>query len=124
MGEYEGIIEADANITKAGNKYAYIIIKHPMMGEQGEFIRTEYTMNINIQMDAVMKFINASFVEEGTTGIRDNVVFSLLRDSGEVDTDTNGWQVDPYDKEYTVGFLMNLSERSCYDNFQKGKVLY
>lgn len=75
-------------------------------------------------MDAVMKFINASFVEEGTTGIRDNVVFSLLRDSGEVDTDMNGWQVDPYDKEYTVGFLMNLSERSCYDNFQKGKVLY
>lgn len=116
MQEYEGLIETNAGVTKAGNKYAYVIIKHPMTEKNGEFIGTEYTMNINVKLGEKMKLINTSFVEEGPTGMRDATVYALLSESGEVGSGFEGWQEDPYDKDYEYGFLMNMSEKREYDS--------
>ena len=115
MQEYEGLIETETGVTTNGNKYAYIILKHRMTREDGTFVGVEYTCNINVELGSEIKFINASFVENGVTGIRDSVVLEQLRRNETVGADMAGWQRDPYDTEYRYGFLMNLSEQACYD---------
>lgn len=111
----EGLVEVNSGETKSGAKYVYVILKHAMVQEDGVFVGTEYTMNINVQLGSTIKFLNASFMEQGETGMRDTVVYELLRRDGRVGENMEGWSVDPYDESYTEGFLMNVSECALYD---------
>ncbi|MBQ6493378.1 MAG: hypothetical protein IJI92_05900 [Erysipelotrichaceae bacterium] len=118
MEDDTGIIEVDAGKTKAGRPYVYFIIKHALFAEDKEFSGTEYTMNINVKYDDRIYFINSSFVEGRITGKRDTAVFSLRMKEENIQLDEDpfrGWSYDPYDPEYTKGFLMNRSEDVRYD---------
>lgn len=59
--------------------------------------------------------ISGYFDEIGTTGIRDVMVFEILRRKGKVNEDMESWTADPYDPSVKTGFLMNISEREQYD---------
>lgn len=63
--------------------------------------------------------------EEGMTGMRDAQVLAQAQSQGAVtiapDPTTGqpkmqGWQQDPYDPNFTKGFLMNQSEKAEYDD--------
>ena len=73
-------------------------------------------MNLNIKIDDDIHFINSSFVERGMTGARDNTVYMMyLQKYPDLENPFDGWASDPYDPEYTEGFLMNISEEPQFD---------
>jgi hypothetical protein len=64
--------------------------------------------------------LKAQCEEHGMTGIRDAVVFTTLRNSGDTWLDTEsdrmmGWLDDPYDPSETGAMTRNKSERPEYD---------
>ena len=117
MDDNEGLIAVGSGFTANGLPYVYNIIKHHMLGASGEPIGNEYTLNLNVKMEKTIQFINGSFAEEGTTGVRDSTVYAMFRMKNPVDENDPfaGWFCDPYDPDYKKGFLMNLSERSELD---------
>ncbi len=63
-------------------------------------------------------FVQAFFEEMGTTGLRDSMIFSLMKKEGKVGTKEDpfaGWTRDPYDETYRKGALMNISESEVFD---------
>lgn len=115
MDDDSGIIEVKAGTTDNGSKYIYHIMKRSIPSEDGIPLGNAYTINFNIMLGNVIQFINASFEEAGMTGMRDNMVYMMLRDEGLIDDNFSGWSCDPYDKSYNKGFLMNQSEQRKYD---------
>lgn len=113
MDENSGIIEVASGVSSNGGKYIYHILKHST--EPGEPSGNTYTLNLNIQIGESIQFVNASFVEIGTTGLRDATIYSLLPNDETVKIGFEGWSADPYDADYKNGFLMNLSEQKQYD---------
>lgn len=114
MDEHAGIIEVKSGVSKNGSKYVYHIMKHSTDPESEIPMGNTYTINLNIQIENTIQFLNGSFQEIGTTGIRDNMVWGILRSQGLIDG-FEGWSSDPYDPEFAEGFLMNLSEKEQYD---------
>lgn len=114
MNENQGLICVDSGITKTNHKYIYSIVKtieEPMMG-------VNYYLRMNIQYDKKIYELIGEFVEQGTTGMRDTVVSSMLISQGIVKTEgenMTGWFKDPYDDSYDKGILMNLSELEDFD---------
>lgn len=117
MGDSEGVIEVKSGITSSGRSYTYEIIKHRFITEDGIPQGVEYTLNINIRMENTIQFIIGSFSEEGTTGLRDTICLELYARTKKTSYQEvmKDWFKDPYDPEYKKGFLMNLSERSEFD---------
>ena len=117
MGENEGLIEVRNGTTSKGHPYVYDIIKHRINPEDEIPSGVEYTLNINVRMENTIQFINGSFAEEGTTGMRDSVCFAMYSQGSDVPLDERmkNWCVDPYDPDYKKGFLMNLSEKEEFD---------
>lgn len=115
MDEHAGIIEVKSGVAKNGGKYVYHIMKHATSPENGLPMGNTYTINLNIQIGNTIQFVNGSFEECGTTGMRDNAVYVILRNKNIVKEDFESWSADPYDKEYQKGFLMNLSEDAKFD---------
>jgi len=108
LDDNQGIIECDAN-----GAMAYSIVK-----TMSEHDGVQYTLTFQEIIDNKIVFIQGSFEEYGTTGIRDTVVYGLLRENGQVGSDENpfeGWTKDPYDETVTSGALMNLSELRQFD---------
>ena len=117
MGDNEGLIEVVAGLTATGKQYIYEIIKHRSTTDDGIPHGVEYTFNINVRMDNSIQFINGSFAEEGTTGVRDSICMALYSQAKSLSLEDTmrDWFKDPYDPEYSRGFLMNLSERPEFD---------
>lgn len=115
MDESTGLVEVNNGITSGGKPYVYNIVKHHMFVKQEMPVGNEYTININIKDEDQIHFINGSFSEAGTTGMQDSLVFAMMKESGNVGDDMSGWSEDPYDSEYSKGFLMNKSERIEFD---------
>lgn len=110
MPENVGLIEVNNGLTQKGNPYVYFIMKHSVL-EDGFPCGNEYTMNINVKIDDTIFFINSSFKEEGTTGVRDSAVYATYRrENPKLSNPMEGWSKDPYDPNFKKGFLMNLSE--------------
>ncbi len=117
MGESEGIIEVNNGITAGGRPYIYEIIKHHMKDEEEGYPgRMTYTLNINVRFDNSIQFINGSFAEGNTTGMRDSVVYAMyMKTKDEKPDEVGEWFYDPYDPNYTKGLRMNVSERAGFD---------
>lgn len=117
MGENEGLIEVRNGTTSKGHPYVYDIIKHRINPEDEIPSGVEYTLNINVRMENTIQFINGSFAEEGTTGMRDSVCFAMFSQGSDepLDERMKNWFADPYDPNYKKGFLMNLSEKEDLD---------
>ena len=117
MRDNEGLIEVRNGLTKKGRKFVYIILKHSMISESGIPQGNEYTLNINIQFENSIQFINSSFSECGMTGERDAmwmIIYSKAKNI-EMNKALDTWQEDPYDPAYKMGFLMNRSEHEKFD---------
>ena len=117
MGENEGLIEVVNGTTAAGKSYIYEIVKQRVMDGDGLSQGVEYTLNINVRMEKSIQFINGSFTEEGMTGVRDNMVLAMYSKAQNISLGEamSEWFRDPYDPEFKKGFLMNLSEKSEFD---------
>ncbi len=116
MGENEGLIEVKSGITAKGHPYVHEIIKHRFEVEDG-IPMVEYTININVKLDKTIQFINGSFKEEGTTGVRDSTALHFFSSANDMSLEEvlEIWWEDPYDSEYKKGFLMNMSEQEKLD---------
>ena len=122
MGEKEGIIEVKNGETAAGRPYIYNIIKHLDVGPNGEPMKMNYIMNLNVRMDNSIQFFNGCFSEEGITGMRDSIgmaIFHKVREQDGIETTEDnimdGWFRDPYDENYTRGLPKNFSEAEELD---------
>ena len=110
-----GIIEANNGYTaKSGYRYIYNILKMRFAHPDLPVPEVHYILNMNVNIKGTDYYINTDYREEGTTGMRDSAVFSALMNKGTI-TGPEEWRKDPYDKNHTRGFLMNLSERPEYD---------
>lgn len=115
MDDMAGIIEVQAGSTTNGNRYIYHIMKHSNISEDGIRLGNTYTINFNIEFGDTIQFLNASFDEIGTTGIRDTTILAFLQNSGDIDINSSDWICDPYNPEFNKGFLMNKSEQRQFD---------
>jgi len=59
--------------------------------------------------------VTGFFTEQGITGKRDTAVYELARKEGKIKSGLDEWAFDPYDSNYTKGFLLNLSENRQFD---------
>jgi len=106
--ETSGLIKVQSGKTGKGIDYAFFIIKsreqkdgHPSVLYYSSFDFVNGDNSYEFQM---------YFEENGITGVRDSMIFAKSRLSG-----FDGWMRDPYESNYKVGFLMNLSEDEKYD---------
>jgi len=116
LSDKQGIIECDGN-----GVMSYSIVK-----TLAEPHGVQYTLTFQEIIGDKIVFLQGSFEEDGTTGLRDNIVYGLLKDSGKIGTDENpfeGWTRDPYDETITKGALMNLSELRQFDSEFPGSPL-
>lgn len=118
MTENQGIIEVRNGRCRNGGRYVYYIMKY-WYGEDHISSRVcGYQLNFNFEIGDQVFFISGSFDEAGMTGQRDSIGLMLLAKSKEqagqaadlTDIMEHDWFRDPYDPEYTKGFLMNRSE--------------
>ena len=124
MTENQGIIEVKNGRCRDGGRYVYYIMKY-WYGEDHPSSRVcGYQLNFNFEIGNQVYFISGSFDEAGMTGVRDSIGIELLAKAKEqsgqpadlTDIMENEWFCDPYDPEYTKGFLMNKSEVSELDS--------
>lgn len=110
-----GLIAVKNGTTVKNNRYVAIIKK---MKDQRDVPvdQVVYILNMNVEFNGKIKFINGSFAETGCTGIRESVILnSLANEYGSMDEAFKHWNFDPYDKLIKAGFLMNVSECEKFD---------
>ena len=117
IGENEGIIEVGNGTTASGCPYVYDILKHNRTTPTGLPMGMEYTVNLNVKKNDSIRFINGSFAEAGTTGIRDSIGMAMYMKENNIGSmeEAEGWSCDPYDPEFSKGLRMNASERAELD---------
>ena len=124
MNENQGIVEVENGRCRGGGRYVYYILKY-WRGEDKISSRIcGYQLNFNFEIDEKVYFISGSFEEAGMTGERDSIGIMLLSNAKEqagksadlTEIMENEWFRDPYDEEYTKGFLMNWSEKAKLDS--------
>lgn len=79
---------------------------------------TTYLASLTLPFRKHSFVIKIQALETGETGMRDTLVLDRLMETGEVKftkAGLQGWEADPYDKNYKEGSLMNLSEQEQYD---------
>ena len=115
MPDNQGIIEVNCGVTRAGHRFAYDIFK--ILDESDGFPRVSWVVNVNVEREDVILFLNASYQEEGITGVRDSTVMAMLsqQEDTNIEKIMERWAEDPYDPEYKQGFRMNLSEKAELD---------
>lgn len=109
LSERQGIIECDSN-----GIMSYSIVK-----TLSEPHGVQYTLTFQEIVEDKIIFIQGSFEEDGQTGMRDTIVYGLMRENNQVGTEENpfeGWAKDPYDENVTTGALMNMSELRQFDS--------
>ena len=116
-----GIIEVIVGKTNCNSKYCYQITKHRLKNKDGAQVGNEYRLGMNIKVDDIVYYILGSFVERGTTGLRDTMVMELIRRESDQPFDEfwAEWSKDPYDEKHKEGFLMNMSKSQKYDELFK-----
>lgn len=118
LDESMGIVEVGHGVTSKGKPYVFDVIKQPRV-ENGKYAEhgVGYTLNLNVKDGDVIHYINGSFQEEGTTGMRDSVVMMMYIKENELTPSEaqKTWFKDPYDESFTKGFLRNYSEQEKFD---------
>jgi len=113
MADNQGIIEVEADAS-ASSPYVYSIVKD-LGGQDGRPDSLQYILTMDIGAPNGTVHVQGFFDAIGTTGLRDTLIYSTLRNEGKVGPDLDGWMRDPYDPEWEYGKPMNLSEQRCYD---------
>lgn len=113
LGENQALIEVNTGKTTFGRPYIYSIIKTAQ-----EPSGVQYFMLFQEKIGNEVVCVKAFFQEYGTTGIRDNEVFSAMLSQGVLTVDEKDkWWRDPYDETLKRPYLMNLSEMEQFDEY-------
>ncbi len=116
LSDNEGIIVVGSGVTNEGKEYVYNILKRKHDNQKEIPVVVEYSLNMNIKVADAIWFLNGSFTEVGTTGVRDSTMYAVyLNASDREDLEIRPWTSDPYDPDHKEGFLMNLSEQEELD---------
>ena len=107
LADDQGLVEAEALTDKKGI-YSIVKTKQDPSGVQ-------YCLTLHFNLSGKLYNATGFFSEQGFTGRREAVVYELTHRDGIVKPDMDGWAFDPYDKNHTKGFLMNLSESRQFD---------
>lgn len=111
LTDMQGLIEVKAGKTKSKKKYIYSIVKTKL-----EPSGMQYVLTMHIDMKDRAANLQAFFDETGTTGQRDTLIMSQMFADNKINSSKmDKWFVDPYDKTFRKGLLMNLSEQPKYD---------
>lgn len=114
--DHVGLIAVQNGVTTKNNRYAAIIKKMKVQQDM-PVDQVVYMLNMNVEFNGRIKFINGSFVENGYAGIRDSVVMNAFASNYKsVEEAMKYWNHDPYDDSINSGFLMNVSESEEYDH--------
>ena len=110
-----GLIEVKNGLTQKNNRFIYSIRKMSKL-DDGIPQGVNYLININVEFNGKIKFVQGSFEESGMTGMRDSLVFSQFTAlCKSMDEAIEKWNEDPYDSNFKDGFLMNRSETEKFD---------
>ncbi len=112
LGDNQGLIAVKTGETGTGVPFVYTVVKNLRQGSGVQYILT-------LQMDFQSKVLNLQgyFIEEGTTGMRDAMVFEYATREGIISSgDRSKWCSDPYSPDFRSGALMNLSEQEKFDD--------
>lgn len=120
LGEEQGLIEVEAG-GEGGSRYIYSIVKTLKNPNTPEGV--QYTLTLDKECEASMVHAQGFFDEQGTTGLRDTMVFQMLASSNGFDETGATWAQDPYDPTSKRGLLMNQSERPDFDGLFPGHPL-
>ena len=102
LPEDEALIEVKAGNTNNKRRYVYstIKIKQKPFGVQ-------YYLQMDVEYQGAAICINGYFVEKGTTGMRDNMIWVLACREGIVSaSDNSKWMFDPYNKSLKRPYMM------------------
>ena len=108
LSDNQGLIEVVAE-----NDYVYSIVKNLKEPHGVQYILTYQKFYKDFLIN-----IQGFFEEAGTTGIRETMVYALLKGEDVLGSDDDpfaGWMKDPYDDSITTGARMNLSEQEEFD---------
>lgn len=109
LDDNQGLVQVEVY-----DDYLYTIVKTLQQPSGVQYILTYQKFYPEVILN-----IQAFFEEAGTTGIRDNLIYSMCRKHnvvGSAEDPFRGWAQDPYDDTVTKGALMNLSEQEMYDD--------
>lgn len=111
LADNQGIVEIVNGKTKYDKQYVYSIVK-----SSREPHGMNYILTMHIVKYGKALCIRGQFEERGMTGQRDAFVYEYARRENIVkEIGGEGWFEDPYDKEFTRGLRMNLSEKRQFD---------
>lgn len=114
LGDNQGLIAAEVGEVDR-MAYLYSIMK-TLLEDDGAPMGVEYALTMLIAWKKGAVRIRGFFDEQGTTGMRDSMVFAMRSSKlGGMDAALEGWTKDPYDPSRTTGALMNVSEREEFD---------
>ena len=108
LADDQGLVEVEAISDK---KVIYSIVK-TKLDPSG----VQYCLTLHVSLSGKFYNVTGFFSEQGFTGRREAAVYELVRRDGIVKSGMDGWAFDPYDKDHTKGFLMNLSENRRFDD--------
>lgn len=108
LSDDQGLISVVNGTSEKGSLFIYSIVKSKQEPAGMQYILTMHIMKGNTPV-----CIQGFFSEVGMTGMRDSVVFSMLQQSDF--KIANDWMRDPYDRMFSKGIQMNLSESEQYD---------
>lgn len=111
LADNQGIVEIANGKTKYDKQYVYSIVK-----SSREPHGMNYILTMHITKHGKALSILGHFEERGLTGKREAYVYEYARRENIVnEIGDKGWFEDPYDKEFTRGLRMNLSENRKFD---------
>ncbi len=122
LNNNQGLVEVINTKTKSGKTCAYSIVK-----EKLDPFGMMYILTLQIAYDCFVFNVHGEFREEGMTGGRDAVIYTLFKEFKEeksekgkkhklnIDEKESEWARDPYDNNIKEGLLMNISELPQFD---------
>lgn len=112
LREEQGLIEVEAG-GQDGDRYIYSIVKTLKNPDIPEGV--QYALTLDKECDNGVVHAQGFFDEQGTTGLRDTMIFQMLASENGFDETSAAWTRDPYDPTYERGLLMNQSEGAVFD---------
>lgn len=112
LGDDQGLIEVEAGGDE-GSRFIYSIVKILKNSEVPEGV--QYTLALDREYGDKVVHVQGFFDEQGTTGMRDSMVFSMFMPESALEERMSEWTFDPYDPGYKRGHLMNQSECMQFD---------
>lgn len=112
LSDEQGLIEVGSG-GNPGSRYVYTIMKTLENPDIPDGVQYKLTLDKEYEKDVIR--VQGFFDEQGTSGMRDAMIFQILASEDGFDETKATWTQDPYDPSYDQGLLMNRSELRDYD---------